>query len=292
MKNRFLFALPLIATLALSAAAQQGSAAADPQPAAQVPTATDPDSPRANPDKQLEPLKPGNREGFWGHLNPFARKKYVERRLVPIRDRANELDELTADNFRMLRDVDTRATAGIQRADAHAGLADQHAVDAANRAQMARDTAQQASAQLHSVSQTVENLDQYQRADQLEIRFRPGAAVLSNKARNTLDQLAETMKDQKGYLVEVQGFTPGSGAASIQQSQRLADSVVRYLVIHHHVPVYRIYELGLGNAAIQSASGERRATPSQGSRVEVTLLKNGVGDMQASQQTQSMAQPR
>ena len=119
----------------------------------------------------------------------------------------------------------TRATAGIQRADAHASLADQHAVDAANRVEMARDSAQQANVGPHSVSQTVENLDQYQRADQLEIRFRPGVTVLSSNARNTLDQLAETMKDQKGYLVEVQGFTPGSGAASIQQSQRLADSV-------------------------------------------------------------------
>ena len=68
------------------------------------------------------------------------------------------------------------------------------------------------------------------------------------------------MKDQKGYLVEVQGFTPGRGDASIQQSQHLADSVVRYLVIHHQVPVYRIYELGLGNATIQSASGERKAS--------------------------------
>jgi outer membrane protein OmpA-like peptidoglycan-associated protein len=292
MKNRFLFVLPLIATLALSVAAQQSNAAADPQPAAQAQTATDQNSPRANPDKQLEPLKPGTREGFWGHLNPFARKKYVERRLVPIRDRANELDELTTDNSRMLRDVDARATAGIQRADAHASLADQHAVDAASRAQMARETAQQASDQLHSVSQTVQNLDQYQRAQQLEIRFRPGVATLSSHARESLDQLAEDMKDQKGYVVEVQGFTPGRGAASIQQSQRLADSVVRYLVIHHQIPVYRIYELGLGNAAMQSSSGERRATTLPGSHVEVTLLRNGVGDMQASQQAQSTAQPQ
>jgi outer membrane protein OmpA-like peptidoglycan-associated protein len=290
MKNRFLIALPLIATLALSAAAQQGSAAADPQTTAQTQTPTDSDSPRANPDKQLEPLKPGNREGFWGHLNPFARKKYVERQLVPIRDRANELDELTADNSRMLRDVDSRATAGIQRADAHAGLADQHAVDAANRAQTAHETAQQASARLHSVSQTVQNLDQYQREDQLQIRFQPGVATLSKSARANLDQLADAMKDQKGYLVEVQGFTPGRGTTSIQQSQRLADSVVRYLVIHHQIPVYRIYELGLGNAAMQPASGERKAAP--GSRVEVTLLRNSVGDLQDSRQTQSMAQPQ
>ncbi|MGA3126796.1 MAG: OmpA family protein [Candidatus Korobacteraceae bacterium] len=291
MKNRFLFTLPLLATLALPLVAQQGTAAADQQPLAESQTSLDANSPTANPDQQLELLKPDSREGFWGHMNPFARKKYVQRQLAPIRDRTSELDELTAINSRMLKDVDARATAGIQRADAHATLADHHAVDAANRAQMASQSAQQASTHLQSVSQVVQNLDQYQSASQVEIRFRPGAATLSKNAREALDQLAEGMKDQKGYVVEVQGFTPGRGAASIQQSQHLADSVVRYLVINHQIPVYRIYELGLGNARLQSASGGQAAKPSPGSRVEVTLLKNGVGELQAIQQAPAMSQP-
>jgi outer membrane protein OmpA-like peptidoglycan-associated protein len=140
----------------------------------------------------------------------------------------------------------------------------------------------------------VQNIDQYQSANQVEIRFRPGAVTLSKNAREALDQLAESMKDQKGYVVEVQGFTTGRGAASIQQSQHLADSVVRYLVINHQIPVYRIYELGLGNAKVQSASDDSTAKPTHGSRVEVTLLKNGVDELsqQASQQTPSMSQPQ
>jgi outer membrane protein OmpA-like peptidoglycan-associated protein len=291
MKHRILFALPLVASLALPVMAQQSSGAPDQQSAAQSQT-TDSNSPMSNPDKQLEPLKPDTREGFWGHLNPFARKKYVQRQLAPIRDRTNELDELTASNSRMLKDVDARATAGIQRADAHATLADQHATDAGNRAQMANQTAQQASTHLQSVSQVVQNLDQYQSANQVEIRFRPGATVLSKNAKEALDQLAETMKDQRGYVVEVQGFNPGRGTASIQQSQHLADSVVRYLVINHQIPVYRIYELGLGNAKLQSASDDSSAKTAHGSRVEVTLLKNGVGDLQATQQEPSMSEPQ
>ncbi len=293
MKNRFLFALPLLATLALPVVAQQSSTAPDQQPAAPSQTATAANSPAVNPDQQLEPLKPDTHEGFWGHLNPFARKKYVQRQMGPIRDRTNELDELTASNSRMLKDVDARATAGIQRADAHAGLADQHAVDAANRAQAANQTAEQASTHLQSVSHVVQNLDQYQSADQVEIRFRPGAATLSKDAKAALDQLAETMKDQKGYIVEVQGFTPGRGtAASIQQSQHLADSVVRYLVIDHQIPVYRIYELGLGNAKMQAASDEQTTKPVHGSRVQVTLLKNGIGELATQQSPATMSQPQ
>jgi outer membrane protein OmpA-like peptidoglycan-associated protein len=289
MKNRLLYALPLIASLALPVVAQQSSpdqTMSPASPATQAQTA-----PATNPDAQLEPLQPNNREGFWGHLNPFARKKYVQRQLAPIRDRENELDELTANNSRMLKDVDARATAGIQRADAHANLADQHAVDAANRAQMANQTAQQAGNQLTTVSQVVQNLDQYQSANQVEIRFRPGATMLSKNAKDALDQVAEAMKDQKGYLVEIQGFAPGSTSASIQQSQHLADSVVRYLVINHQIPVYRIYELGLGNAKMQMAS-DQSTKPAHGSRVEVTLLKNSLGDLHAEQQAPSMSQPQ
>src|ERR1700694_5832374 len=101
------------------------------------------------------------------------------------------------------------------------------------------------------------------------------------------------MRDQKGYVVEVQGFTPGRGAASIQQSQHLADSVVRYLVINHQIPVYRIYELGLGNAKLQSAPDDSTAKPAHGSRVEVTMLKNGVGELsQQASQAPSMSQPQ
>jgi outer membrane protein OmpA-like peptidoglycan-associated protein len=297
MKKTFLYALPLAAMLALPLAAQnaapQSSAAPDQATAAQAQPAADANSPMNNPDKQLEPLQPPAREGFWGHLNPFARKKYVQRQLQPIRDRENELDELTAANARNLKDVDARATAGIQRADQHATIADQHAVEAGNRAQMANQTAQQASTQLASVSHVVENLDQYQSTSQVEIRFRPGATTLSQNAKEALDQLAESMKKEKGYVVEVQGFAPGRGAASIQQSQHLADAVVRYLVINHEIPVYRIYELGLGNAQVQSAS-ENGEKPLHGSRVEVTLLKNGVGSLaqQAGQQAPAMSQPQ
>jgi len=295
MKNSFLFALPVAALLALPVFAQstpQSNPAPDPAVQSQQTIDQNAQAANAASDKQLEPLKADSHEGFWGHMNPFARKKYVQRQLAPIRNRANELDELTANNSRMLKDVDARATAGIQRADQHAGLADQHAVDAANRAQAANQTAQQATAHLQSVSQVVQNLDQYQSASQVEIRFRPGATKLSKNSMEALDQLAETMKDQKGYLVEIQGFTPGKGAASIQQSQHLADSVVRYLVINHQIPVYRIYELGLGNAKMQTASDDTTSKPAHGSRVEVTLLKNGVSDLQASQQAPAMSQPQ
>jgi len=277
MTRRILFSLTLIAIFTLSAAAQQSTAPEEKPSAAQ--TSADSTSPMVNPDRQLEPLQAPPKEGFWGRMNPFARKKYVQRQLAPIRERANELDELTTANARYLKDVDARATAGIQRADEHATVADQHAQEAATRAQAAHESAQQADTKLTAVSEVVDNIDQYQTTSLLEIHFRRQSTTLTPKAKDALDQLAEAMKGQRGCLIEVQGFTAGSGNAAVQHSQKLADSVVRYLVINHQIPVYRIYKLGLGNAG------------AQGNVVHVSLLRNGVGDLQAAQQPASMAQP-
>jgi outer membrane protein OmpA-like peptidoglycan-associated protein len=180
----------------------------------------------------------------------------------------------------MIRDVDTRAQEGIRTASAKANEADQHAVEAGNRAQIANQTAQQASTRLNTVEQVVGNIDQYQPATQTEIRFRAGQMVLSKKAKAALDEMAEPLKNQKGYVIEVQGFSAGRGQAAIENSQRMAQSIVRYLVLNHDIPVYRIYLLGMGNARVPAKTGEtapRRTT--SGGRVEVSLLKNNVDQL-------------
>jgi outer membrane protein OmpA-like peptidoglycan-associated protein len=230
------------------------------------------------------PLQPQTHEGFWGHLNPFARKKYVQRQTQPIRDRVNELDELTANNSKMIKDVDSRAQQGIQLASSKANEADQHAVDAGNRATQAQQTAQQAHTRLTTVEQVVTNIDQYKPTTQTEIRFRPGQTVLSKKAKEALDDMANNLKGQRGYIVEVQGFSSGRGQSAIQNSQKMADSVVRYLVLNHDIPVYRIYVVGMGNAPVTQAS-DNGAKPKRisGGRVEVSLMKNDLEQLSSSQ---------
>ena len=167
-------------------------------------------------------MKYERHEGFWGKLNPFARKKYVARQLDPIRGRVNELDELTAKNAKMIADVDSRATEGIRQAMSKANDADSHALDAGNRANLANQTATQANTRIVNVEQAVTKIDQYQPITQAEIRFRPGQAVLSKKAKDALDEMAASLKDQKGYIVEVQGFSPGRGGAAIENSRLMA----------------------------------------------------------------------
>jgi outer membrane protein OmpA-like peptidoglycan-associated protein len=237
-----------------------------------------------------QPLQPELRQGFWGKINPFARKKYVQRQLSPIRNRVNELDDLTAANARNIKDVDARAQEGIRQASAKANEADQHATDAGNRAQQANQTALQASNRLNTVEQVVGNIDQYQPTSQTEIRFRSGHTVLSAKAKEALDGMTTNLKDQKGYIIEVQGFSASGGQAGIQSSQALANSVVRYLVEKNEIPVYRVFVMGMGNARV-AVSDETGAKPAHGNRVEVSLLRNSVDQLASANQPSGEMNP-
>ncbi|HEY1262699.1 MAG TPA: OmpA family protein [Terriglobales bacterium] len=290
MTNRTIVALMLAAALSLPAFAQQSTPATQDQQTTQTaPASTTPQATTGASGK--EPLQPMTHEGFWGKLNPFARKKYVQRQTQPIRDRVNELDELTSANSKMIKDVDGRAQQGIQLASSKANEADQHAIDAGNRANQAQQTAQQATTRLTTVEQVVGNIDQYKAQTQTEIRFRPGQTVLSKKAKDALDEMATPLKGQHGYIVEVQGFSSGHGQAAIQSSQKMADSVVRYLVLNHEIPVYRIYVVGMGNAPVASTGEEgTKAKRISGGRVEISLLKNDLEQLSANTNTTAAPQ--
>lgn len=271
MKHRISITLLLAVALAIPALAQQQATSQDQTPAAQQ-AQQRPDQVAADQQVNHEPLKLETREGFWGKLNPFARKKYVQRQLGPVTNRVNELDELTAKNSRDLKDFDARAQEGIRTSMAKATEADQHAMEANQAAQQAQQSAQQTGQRVDTVANVVNNIDQYKAVNSTEIRFRPGQTALSKKAKDALDEMAGNLKDQRGYILEIQGFSAGRGAAAIEQSQRLADAVRRYLVINNDVPVYRVHVLGLGSTPMKNEDGEVQRV--RGARVEISLLKN------------------
>lgn len=268
MRNRII--LVIVVLFALAAFAQQTNEASSSASVSTGATGT---------GAEREPLASPRPKDFWDGddpnlvnlvTHPFANKKYVQRQVTPIRDRINELEQITSENSRLIKDVDARAQQGIQLASEKTSLADQHASDAANKAQLAQTAANEASTRVSSAEQTVGSLDQYKASSQTEIRFRSGQTELSKTAKDALDEMASSLKDQRGYIIEVHGYAPGQGQSAIRSSQKMADSVVRYLVLTHNIPVYRIYAMSMGNTG---AAGD--AKHSSGARVEVSVLKNG-----------------
>jgi outer membrane protein OmpA-like peptidoglycan-associated protein len=273
MNSRILVTLPLAAVLCFPAFAQTSSSSTQDQSNAPAASQTT-QSTDSMTGTGKQPLQAPAREGFWGRVNPFARKNYVKRQTDPIRDRVNELDDLTAANGKAIKDVDSRAQAGIKLASDKANEADQHAVDAGNKATMAQQSAQQATARIQTVETVVGNIDQYKASNQTEIRFRPGQTVLSKNAKDALDEMANGVKGQRGYIIEVQGFSSGKGQIAITNSQKMAESVVRYMVLNNEIPVYRIYLVGMGNAPVANADDNGKTKHMSGGRVEISLLKN------------------
>lgn len=226
---------------------------------------------------EREPLSSPRPNDFWDGddpnlvnliTHPFANKKYVQRQVGPIRDRLNELEQINAENGRTIKDIDARTQQGLQLASEKTSLADQHASDATTKAQLAQTAAHEASTRVSTAENIVTGLDQYKGASQTEIRFRPGQTVLSKGSKDALDQMAGSLKGQRGYIIEVKGFSPGQGQTAIANSRKMADSVVRYLVLSQAIPVYRIHEISVGNAA--AITGEKHSS----ARVEVTVLQN------------------
>jgi hypothetical protein len=221
------------------------------------PASVDQNAPAQTADQNAAPVsstaepKPA-KEGFWGRVNPMARKKWVKKQIDPLNDRLNELDQVNAKNAQDIKDVDARAQAGIQKAQSSADQANQAATAAGQQAQAANSAAQQASNHVDTINGTVNGLDQYKQVTDVEVKFRPGTVTMTDDSKQQLDQLAASLTGRQGYILEMDAQAPGSGSVGIQTSERLNDAVKRYLVTDHQIPIFRMHSVALGNVQVAS----------------------------------------
>jgi len=260
--------LALATAIAIPAAALQGQSASGSQDNAP--------STAQQPSQTAKPLTSQSKEGFWGRVNPMARKKWVKKQTDPINDRLTELDEVNAKNAKDIQDVDARAQSGIKQAQSAADAANQTATAASTQAQNANQVATTASGHVDQLHSTVNGIDAYKPINELDVPFKRGSSMLTDDAKSQLDQLAGSLKDHKGYVVEIEGHSPGRGVAGIQTSQRVTEAVKRYLV-EHDIPVYRVHAVALGNAQMASNNAaEEDNKPLKTSSVHIRLMENSL----------------
>ncbi len=263
-----LSAAALAWALALPAGAQTPTQSQTPTDSTAPVTQTAPGQQPTDVNEQR--LSNASKEGFWGHLNPFARKKWVKKQTDPINDRLTELDQLNSKNAADIKDVDSRAQAGIHQAQSTADSANQTATAANTQAQNASTAAQGASSHVDQLNGTVNGLDQYKPVSETEVRFRSGTPVLSADAKAKLDEVIQSLNGRKGYILDIEAHSPVRGAAGIQNSQKFAEAISRYLVAHD-IPVYRLHSVALGNAQSQDSD-----EPVRVSMVRVRLMENSL----------------
>ena len=262
--------LALASAIAIPAAAQQGQSASGSQ------DNNPPSTTQQQPSPTAKPLDHQSKEGFWGRINPMARKKWVKKQTDPINDRLTELDEVNAKNAKDIQDVDARAQAGIKQAQSAADKANETATAASTQAQNANQIATTASGHVDQLHTTVNGIDTYKPINEIDVPFKRGSTMLSEDAKGQLDQLAQSLKDHKGYVVEIEGHSPARGVVGIQNSERESAAVRRYLV-EHDIPVYRVHAVALGNAQLASANtGEQENKPARNGSVHIRLMENSL----------------
>ena len=208
-----------------------------------------------------------------------ASKNYVKQETTPIINKTNELDDLTAQNSKAIKDVDARAQAGIQQVNAAAAAADQKAQAAGQQAAMAQTSADNAVHRVGVLSDAVANLDNYHVVNEAAVHFGFDKDFLTKDAKDELDKLAAVVPNTKGYIITVEGGTDAVGPADYNYSlsERRAASVVQYLGSKYNIPAHKIYVIGLGKdkPVDDNKTHEGRAA---NRRVSVRLMTNTTGD--------------
>lgn len=203
-----------------------------------------------------------------------ATKKYarnrVNERVTPLEHRTGELEETSRRNTQDLAHLSTDVTDVRGRADRAQSQADA-ALGRANEANTRVSGAEQ------SVTDLRTNLDNYSLQNTAAVRFKFDSYQLTPEAMESLDQLASQIKDRENFILDIQGFADwiGSDAYNNQLTQKRADAVRRYLAEQHHIPLFRMHMLGLGEVR-PVADNKTREGRAENRRVEIRLLTRNI----------------
>jgi outer membrane protein OmpA-like peptidoglycan-associated protein len=103
---------------------------------------------------------------------------------------------------------------------------------------------------------------------------------LSAAAKKQLDDLAAGVTGHQGYILEMEAHSPAAGSVGIQNSERLAEAVKRYLVTEHQIPVFRLHAVALGNARVATSADDSEKTEKSDrirtSSVSIRLMENSL----------------
>lgn len=199
-----------------------------------------------------------------------ATKGYVRSTVEPVSTKLDQVEKTSnekidqankrVDETNQKVDQNTQAISTVKET---ADSADKRSTDAMN-------LGQQHTTQINDLNNVVGNIDQYKKTDQAAVLFGINRHNLTDDAKAQLDKVANDVQGMQRYLITVQGYTDQTGSANYNDtlSRLRAESVIRYLVADHNIPVFRIHMVGLGERDLVN-NGKTRDDRKQSRRVEV-----------------------
>jgi OmpA-OmpF porin, OOP family len=216
-----------------------------------------------------------------------ATKKYVRNTTAPIQskvdqvgEQANKNDAALGDARNEIKGVNERAETGISAANERAMSAENRAKDSMTKATEAGSAAAEANAaagrnlaEIAALRNVVTNIDDYKAKSEATVNFKFGKHELTDEGKASLDKMVADAGSMKRFVISVEGFTDQVGSADYNTalSKKRAEAVTNYLVSKHNVPVYRIYNIGLGKDRPLD-EGKTREARAKNRRVEVRVF--------------------
>lgn len=149
------------------------------------------------------------------------------------------------------------------------------AQEAADKAMAAANSANERITQTaESLNNRIASLDDYEVAKTITLNFKVGSAKLSPEAKAALDEIATQTKNEKGHMIQVEGFASADGNedANRRLSQRRAEAVMSYLIENHDISQRRLVTPAGYGEARPAADNATRDGRKENRRVEVAIL--------------------
>jgi outer membrane protein OmpA-like peptidoglycan-associated protein len=220
-----------------------------------------------------------------------ATKKHVRATVAPVEARVGEVEkratqaEADVDALEKQLSQTTEIANGAEREAKNATQLANKAGSAASTAQQRADSAYGVAEKnttrigevetnlTNTMTRMYENLDNYQMVKSESITFGFNRADLTKDMQAKLNEFATGIKEQKRFVVEVQGYTDPAGPTNYNQelAQRRAMAVVRYLATEHQIPLRRIQMLGFGEVN-PVADNKTRQGRMQNRRVDLKVF--------------------
>jgi outer membrane protein OmpA-like peptidoglycan-associated protein len=207
----------------------------------------------------------------------FIVAQTMDARVIPVenqlRETQNRLGETEQNSQRLsgqvqeLSSVSNAARGGAKAAQETADKA----IVAADNAKSVADVAQTG---VRVANERITSLDDYVIKGSTTVRFKAGSALLSKEDQLELQKLAEQLKGQKGYVIEVAGFASSDGDIAFNRrlSQKRADAVIQFLAENYAIPLRRfVTPMGYG-VSQPVADNATRGGRQENRRVEVRIL--------------------
>jgi outer membrane protein OmpA-like peptidoglycan-associated protein len=209
----------------------------------------------------------------------FGVARSLETRVAPVETRVTTTEGRmdTAENRLTASEQNAQRLSGqLEELSAVANTARGGAKAAQETADQALAAAKAASADIQATNDRISQIDNYEAKQNIAVNFKVNSAVLSDEAKEALDEIAAQAKNEKGYLIQVTGYASADGpeARNRALSERRAEAVRRYLAENHDIPLQRmINPFGFGELK-PVAENNTREGRKQNRRVEVAILIN------------------